>query len=43
LNVITINPKQYDPLALAGMAALILALLMGDRTVKKDKQGRTNA
>ncbi len=40
-KIITVDPKEYDPLTLVGMAAIILALVVGYWVVKKDNPGRT--
>ena len=34
-KIITIDPKEYDPLTLVGMAAIILALVAGYYVIKK--------
>ena len=40
-KIITVDPKEYDPLTLVGMAAIILALVVGYWVAKKDKPSRT--
>jgi len=39
-KIITVDPKEYDPLTLIGMAAIILALVAGYWIAKKDKSSR---
>jgi len=39
-KIITVDPKEYDPLTLIGMAAIILALVAGYWIAKKDKPSR---
>ena len=34
-KIITVDPKEYDPLTLVGMAAIILALVAGYYVIKK--------
>lgn len=34
-KIITVDPKEYDPLTLIGMAAIILALVAGYYVIKK--------
>ncbi|MGB5398163.1 MAG: phosphate-starvation-inducible PsiE family protein [Gammaproteobacteria bacterium] len=36
-KIITVDPKEYDPLTLIGIAAIILALMVGYWIAKKDK------
>ena len=40
-KIITVDPKEYDPLTLIGMAAIILALVVGYWIAKKDTPSRT--
>jgi len=39
-KIITVDPKEYDPLTLIGMAAIILALVAGYWIAKNDKSSR---
>ena len=36
-KIITMDPKEYDPLTLIGVAAIILALIAGYWVIKKTK------
>jgi uncharacterized membrane protein (DUF373 family) len=37
-KIITVDPKEYDPLTLVGMAAIILGLVVGYWVTKKTKR-----
>lgn len=39
-KIITMDPKDYDPLTLIGIAAIILALVIGYWVIKRDKPSR---
>jgi uncharacterized membrane protein (DUF373 family) len=39
-KIITMNPKEYDPLTLVGMAAIILSLVVGFWIVRKSRPNR---
>ncbi len=39
-KIITMDPKEYDPLTLIGMAAIILSLVVGYWIVKKSRPSR---
>lgn len=40
-KIITVDPKEYDPLTLVGIAAIILALVVGYWVTQKDKLSHT--
>ncbi len=42
-KIITVDPKEYDPLTLVGMAAIILALVLGYWIAKKTNRDAQNA
>jgi uncharacterized membrane protein (DUF373 family) len=42
-KIITLDPKEYDPLTLVGMAAIILALVLGYWIAKKTNRDAQNA
>ena len=42
-KIITIDPKEYDPLTLVGMAAIILALVAGYYVIKKTNRAGHDA
>ena len=42
-KIITVDPKEYDPLSLVGMAAIILALVVGYWIAKKTNRAAHNA
>ena len=42
-KIITVDPKEYDPLTLVGMAAIILALVVGYWIAKKTNRDAQNA